>query len=150
MTEVLKAEGVTKKFGRIVALQDAGLTIDAGERVGLIGPNGAGKTTFFNCLLGLLRSDGGRVQLDGEDISRLPVHERARLGIGRTFQRIELFPESTVRDHLFVADRVHSGRVGSGRTWSGWVALGPTSSSAAKRCCGCCSSSTSPTSRSSR
>ena len=131
MTEVLKVEGITKKFGRIVALQDAGLTIEAGERVGLIGPNGAGKTTFFNCMLGVLRSDGGRVELAGEDISRLPVHERARRGIGRTFQRIELFPESTVRDHLFVAERVHGRK---GRLWKDLVGLGRPRAEEIERC----------------
>ncbi len=131
MSAVLKVEGITKKFGRIVALQDAGLTIEAGERVGLIGPNGAGKTTFFNCMLGVLRTDAGRVELDGEDISGLPVHERARRGIGRTFQRIELFPESTVRDHLFVAERVHGRK---GRLWKDLVGLGRPRAEEVARC----------------
>ncbi len=121
MTTVLRVEEATKQFGRIVALQDASIDVESGERVGLIGPNGAGKTTFFNCMLGVLRMDSGRVELEGEDITRLPVHERARRGIGRTFQRIELFPDSTVRDHLFVAERVHSRR---GRLWKDLVGLG--------------------------
>ena len=73
--------------------------------MGLIGPNGAGKTTLFNCILGVLPPEEGTVELDGVDVSGLPVHERARRGIGRTFQRIELFPDCTVRDHLVVADR---------------------------------------------
>ena len=85
---------MTKRFAGIVALDGVDIDVDEGERVGLIGPNGAGKTTFFNCVLGVLRTDGGTVELAGEDVTRLPVHERARLGIGRTFQRIELFPDT--------------------------------------------------------
>ena len=97
MTTVLRARDVTKRFAGIVALDHVDIEVEEGERVGLIGPNGAGKTTFFNCLLGLLRMDGGTVELDGKDVTRLPVHLRARLGIGRTFKRIEIFPDSTVR-----------------------------------------------------
>ena len=104
-----RTRGVRKKFSGIIALDHVDIDVDEGERVGLIGPNGAGKTTFFNCILGVLRTDGGVVQLDGDDISGLRVHERARLGIGRTFQRIELFPDSTVRDHLVIAERVRRG-----------------------------------------
>jgi branched-chain amino acid transport system ATP-binding protein len=118
---VLEAVGVSKRFAGIVALDDVSLQVDAGERVGLIGPNGAGKTTFFNCVLGLLRPDRGRVRLEGRDISGLPVHARARLGIGRTFQRIELFTESTVREHLLIAERT---RRGDGRLWKDLVGRG--------------------------
>jgi branched-chain amino acid transport system ATP-binding protein len=100
---------VRRSFAGIVALDDVSLTVGDGERVGLIGPNGAGKTTLFNCLLGVLRPDAGQVRLAGEDISRLPVHQRARRGIGRSFQRIELFPDSTVREHLLVAERARRG-----------------------------------------
>jgi len=103
---ILRARGVTKRFSGILALDAVDIDVAEGERVGLIGPNGAGKTTFFNCVLGVVRSDGGTVELRGEDISRRPVHERALRGIGRTFQRLELFPEITVREHLLVADRV--------------------------------------------
>ena len=120
MTAVLDAQGVTKAFAGIVALDDVTLEVGPGERVGLIGPNGAGKTTFFNCVLGVLRPEQGRVLLGGRDIGGLPVHQRARLGIGRTFQRIELFAESTVREHLLIAERT---RRGDGRLWKdllGW------------------------------
>jgi branched-chain amino acid transport system ATP-binding protein len=106
VTAILSTHGITKKFAGILALDEIDIEVEPGERVGLIGPNGAGKTTFFNCILGILRTDGGVVQFDGDDISGLRVHERARLGIGRTFQRIELFPDATVRDHLVIADRV--------------------------------------------
>jgi branched-chain amino acid transport system ATP-binding protein len=120
-TAVLEAQGITRSFAGIVALDDVSLRVEMGERVGLIGPNGAGKTTFFNCVLGVLRPDRGTVLLDGDDVSRLPVHARARRGIGRSFQRIELFPESTVRDHLLIAERT---RRGNGRLWRDLVGLG--------------------------
>ena len=109
-TPVLKAEGIRMQFAGIVALNDVHVDVAPGERVGLIGPNGAGKTTFFNCLLGVVRPTAGTVELDGEDVTSLPVHERSRRGIGRTFQRIELFPGASVREHLLVADRMANGR----------------------------------------
>jgi branched-chain amino acid transport system ATP-binding protein len=131
MTAVLKAHSITKKFSGIVALDGVGIEIDDGERVGLIGPNGAGKTTFFNCVLGVLRADGGTVELAGEDVTRLAVQERARRGIGRTFQRIELFSGATVRDHLFIAERV---RQGHGRLWKDLFGLGRPRSDELARC----------------
>jgi branched-chain amino acid transport system ATP-binding protein len=121
VTTVLSVRGLTKRFAGIVALDDVSIDIDEGERVGLIGPNGAGKTTFFNCMLGMLPIDGGTVELAGRDVTGLSVSKRARLGIGRTFQRIELFPDSTVRDHLFIAERV---RRGDGRLWKDVIGLG--------------------------
>jgi branched-chain amino acid transport system ATP-binding protein len=115
---------VCKRFSGITALQDVTLTVEPGEPVGLIGPNGAGKTTFFNCLLGLLRADNGRVMFNGRDITRMPVYKRARRGFGRTFQRVELFTGMTVRDHLLVAERA---RLGTGRLWKDLLNLaGPT------------------------
>ena len=105
MTALLSTRGIRKNFAGIVALESVDIDVEPGERVGLIGPNGAGKTTFFNCILGVIGIDAGRVEFDGVDVSGKRVHERARLGIGRTFQRIELFPDSTVRDHLVIADR---------------------------------------------
>jgi branched-chain amino acid transport system ATP-binding protein len=121
VSTVLKVRDCKKKFAGIVALEGVSMEVGEHERIGLIGPNGAGKTTFFNCLLGVLRMDGGSVELAGEDITRLPVHTRSRRGLGRTFQRIELFPDSTVRDHLLVAERV---RRGNGRLWKDIVGLG--------------------------
>jgi branched-chain amino acid transport system ATP-binding protein len=103
---LLSTRGVSKTFAGIAALSRVDLDVEPGERVGLIGPNGAGKTTLFNCILGVIAPSSGVVMFDGADISALKIHERATQGIGRTFQRIELFPDSTVRDHLVVADRV--------------------------------------------
>jgi branched-chain amino acid transport system ATP-binding protein len=112
--ELLEAHGITKHFSGIVALNGVDLDVDYGEMVGLIGPNGAGKTTLFNCMLGMLRPDSGTVHFDGRDISALPVYRRARAGIGRTFQRLELFSGTTVRDHFLVTERR---RNGSGHLW---------------------------------
>jgi branched-chain amino acid transport system ATP-binding protein len=111
---LLSARGITKRFAGISALDQIDLDVAPGEMVGLIGPNGAGKTTFFNCLLGMLRPEGGTVRFDGRDITRLPVHRRARLGFGRTFQRLELFSGMTVREHFLVTERA---RRGTGRLW---------------------------------
>jgi branched-chain amino acid transport system ATP-binding protein len=121
---LLVSSGVCKRFSGITALDDVSVTVEPGEPVGLIGPNGAGKTTFFNCLLGILRPERGRVSFNGRDITRMPVYKRARLGFGRTFQRVELFTGMTVRDHLLVAER---SRLGTGRLWKDMLNLaGPT------------------------
>jgi branched-chain amino acid transport system ATP-binding protein len=112
VTATLATIGVSKRFAGVMSLGGVSIQVQPGERVGLIGPNGAGKTTLFNCILGVVPSDGGEVLLHGEDITSLPVHQRARRGIGRTFQRIELFANSTVRDHLVIAQRVNSGERG--------------------------------------
>jgi branched-chain amino acid transport system ATP-binding protein len=85
-----------------------------GEAVGLVGPNGAGKTTLFNCLYGQLRPNSGTVSFDGHVLDDMPAHMRARLGIRRTFQRVEVFPELTARDHMIVAERA---RRGDGALW---------------------------------
>jgi branched-chain amino acid transport system ATP-binding protein len=118
---LLEASGVTKTFSGITALDDVALDVDEREMVGLIGPNGAGKTTFFNCLLGMLRPDRGRIHFDGKDLTRIPTHRRARLGIGRTFQRIELFAGMTAREHLLVAERA---RRGDGALWKDVLGMG--------------------------
>jgi branched-chain amino acid transport system ATP-binding protein len=111
---LLDARGMTKRFAGIMALEDVSLSVEPGEAVALIGPNGAGKTTLFNCLLGMLRPDSGSVVFDGRDITRAPVHRRARLGLGRTFQRIELFSGMSVRDHLQIGAWA---QLGAGRLW---------------------------------
>jgi branched-chain amino acid transport system ATP-binding protein len=110
----LAVEGVSKAFGGIVAVRDVTFGVAAGESVGLIGPNGAGKTTLFDCIGGQLRPDRGTVALGGHDLGRRPPYRRARMGLGRTYQRIEVFGDLTVRDHLVVAERA---RRGDGRLW---------------------------------
>jgi branched-chain amino acid transport system ATP-binding protein len=127
---LLEAERITKRFAGITALDDVSITVQPSEAVGLIGPNGAGKTTFFNCLLGMLRSDDGRVVFNGQDITRMPIYRRARLGFGRTFQRVELFTGMTVREHLIVAERA---RHGAGRLWKDVLNLADPTSDERKR-----------------
>jgi branched-chain amino acid transport system ATP-binding protein len=112
---LLRADAVSKRFAGIVALTDVSLHVDPGEFIAVIGPNGAGKSTLFNCLSGVLRPDHGRVTFDGRPLDRMRPSRRARLGIARTFQRIELFGGMTVRDHMLVADRARTGR---GGLWS--------------------------------
>jgi ABC-type branched-subunit amino acid transport system ATPase component len=104
---LLAAEGVTVRFG---ALDSVSLTGPHGATVGLVGPNGAGKTTLFGVLSGLLRPKTGRVTMNGIDITRRSPQARARLGLARTFQRMEIFTELTVREHLVLAQRVREGR----------------------------------------
>jgi branched-chain amino acid transport system ATP-binding protein len=100
---VLRAEGVTKRFGGFVALENVALHVAAGERLGLIGPNGSGKTTLINCISGALTSDGGRIEFEGRDITRLPPHRRARLGVARTFQIAKPFRSMSVLENLRVS-----------------------------------------------
>jgi branched-chain amino acid transport system ATP-binding protein len=105
VTARLEARGVTVRFGGLVALDRFGLVVPAGAIVGLIGPNGAGKTTSFGVMSGLLRPREGTVLIDGVDVTRASPQRRARRGLARTFQRLELFSELTVREHLVVAYR---------------------------------------------
>jgi len=102
MRPVLRATGISVSFGGVQAVVDVDLEVDSGRLVGLIGPNGAGKTTFIDAISGFVRSRG-RVELDGRDLTGLAPHERARLGLARTWQSIELFDDLTVRENLQVA-----------------------------------------------
>ena len=131
MNGLLNAVGITKSFSGIRALDDVTLQVDEGERVGLIGPNGAGKTTLFNCILGNLRPDTGSVSLNGVDLGSMPVHRRARMGMGRTFQKIELFGDTTVAEHLLIAERV---RRGDGALWKDLLGRGRPTPDEIRRC----------------
>ncbi|MET0485727.1 MAG: ABC transporter ATP-binding protein [Candidatus Rokuibacteriota bacterium] len=102
---MLAAVGISQRFGGLAALTNVSVDVSAGEIVGLIGPNGAGKTTLFNTISGLLPPTEGRVRLDGRDVTGLPAHRIARLGIGRTFQSPRLFPYLTIFQHALLAAR---------------------------------------------
>jgi branched-chain amino acid transport system ATP-binding protein len=99
---LLRVANLTKRFGGFVALNDVSLDIAEGERLGVIGPNGAGKSTLVNCISGLLRPDGGRVHFAGGDVTGLPAHARARLGIARSFQLPRPFRTMTLEQNLAI------------------------------------------------
>jgi branched-chain amino acid transport system ATP-binding protein len=104
---VLKIEGVSVRFGGIDAVSDVGFVADAGQITGVIGPNGAGKTTTFNVITGLQAPTRGRVIIAGQDVSKLPPYKRARLGVARTFQRLEVFGSLTVYENVLAAAEFH-------------------------------------------
>jgi branched-chain amino acid transport system ATP-binding protein len=107
---IVEATAVTVRFGGLVALDRVSLSVPAASIVGLIGPNGAGKSTFFGVLSGLIRPREGTVRIDGVDVTKSSPQARARRGLARTFQRLELFQELSVRDHLVVAYRARHRR----------------------------------------
>lgn len=106
-TALLQVEHLTLRFGGVAALLDVSLQVHAGELVSVIGPNGAGKTSLFNCICGLYRPQGGRVLLDGRDVTRLSPDAIARMGVARTFQNLELFRGMTVLDNLLLGCHRH-------------------------------------------
>ena len=105
---LLKIEGITKRFGGLVALNEVGLTINKGEIYGRIGPNGAGKTTLFNVLTGLYQPDEGTFTFNGRDLFRKKPHIVVEAGIARTFQNIRLFGEMTALENVMVGRHVRT------------------------------------------
>jgi branched-chain amino acid transport system ATP-binding protein len=107
---MLSLERLVRTFGGLTAVHDVSLRVGAGERRAIIGPNGAGKTTLFNLISGELPVSAGTIRLDGRDVTRLPVHARANLGLGRTFQRNNLFFNLSVLENVRLAVR-HEQRI---------------------------------------
>jgi branched-chain amino acid transport system ATP-binding protein len=103
---LLQVEDVGVSFGGIHALQGVDLEVDPGYVTGLIGPNGAGKTTLFNVITGLQEPTRGRIVIDGKDVTSTGTHMRARMGVGRTFQRLEVFGSLTARENILVAAEI--------------------------------------------
>ena len=104
---LLRVEGVSVRFGGIVALDNVSFDVARGEIRGLIGPNGAGKSTLFNCLSRLYQCNSGGIRFDGKVLSELPRHRVAGVGVGRTFQNLALFRTMTVRDNVLVGTHAH-------------------------------------------
>ena len=105
---MLSAQGLQKSFRSRQVVQDFGFEIRQGEVVGLLGPNGAGKTTCFYMVVGLIEPDGGRITLDGEDITGLPMHQRARKGIGYLPQEASVFRRLSVADNIMAVLELRS------------------------------------------
>ena len=120
---VLDVIDISIRFGGLQALSDVAIQVNEYEIVGLIGPNGAGKTTAFNCITGFYAPNSGRVEFMGEDVSELPVHERARIGMGRTFQQVGLVKGVSVLENLVTAQHAKiqysaaGGIVGAPASW---------------------------------
>jgi branched-chain amino acid transport system ATP-binding protein len=106
---VLEVRGLTKSFGGFVAVSGVSFSVPRGAIAAIIGPNGAGKTTLFNLITGHLRPDGGRVTLSGRDVTDIAPHDLCRLGVGRSFQRTNIFPRLTVSQNIQAAFISHRG-----------------------------------------
>ena len=107
--EVLKVTDLKKSYGAILAVRGVSFEVMPGEIFGVIGPNGSGKTTLFNSMLGQITPDQGKIELKGQDVTKLGPLELNQLGVGRTFQTLQVFAKMTVRDNLIVAAQEHQG-----------------------------------------
>jgi branched-chain amino acid transport system ATP-binding protein len=106
---VLEVRDLKKTFGGIVAVDGVSFNVREGEILGIIGPNGSGKSTLFNCILGQLQPSGGDVRLDGRAVTGMRPCDLNRLGVSRTFQLLQVFPQLTVRENLILAGQEHKG-----------------------------------------
>jgi branched-chain amino acid transport system ATP-binding protein len=114
---LLEVQGLTRRFGGLVAVNDVSLSVETGEIRGLIGPNGAGKTTLFNLVSGTIPPSSGTVHFDGRDITRVPMHTLVRRGLVRTFQHAQLFPTFSVLKNVLTGLYVHA----HSGFWSGLI-----------------------------
>ena len=103
----LEVKNLTLQFGGITALDNIGLKVNTGELLAIIGPNGAGKTSLLNCITGYYKAQDGQIFFNGQEITHLSTHHLTKLGIGRTYQNIELFPGMTVLSNMLLARHVH-------------------------------------------
>ena len=106
---ILSIRNITKSFGGIKAVRGVSFDVHKGEILGLIGPNGSGKSTLFNCILGQLQPDEGSVEVKGVPVTGMRASKLNRLGVGRTFQQLSVFPQMTVLDNIIVAGQEHKG-----------------------------------------
>ena len=113
MNTVLEVRDLKKAFGGIHAVDGVSFDVNEGEILGIIGPNGSGKSTLFNCILGQLRPTSGEVSLDGRPVTGMRPCDLNRLGVSRTFQLLQVFPELTVRENLILAGQEHRGSMWS-------------------------------------
>jgi branched-chain amino acid transport system ATP-binding protein len=113
MAAVLEVRDLSKAFGGIRAVDGVSFAVHEGEILGLIGPNGSGKSTLFNCILGQLAPSSGEVRVDGRPITGMRPCDLNRLGIGRTFQLLQVFPQLSVRENLLLAGQEHEGSMWS-------------------------------------
>ncbi len=109
MTVVMEVRNIKKQFGGIVAVDDVSFDVRQGEILGIIGPNGSGKSTLFNCILGQLRPNGGEVHVEGKRVTGIRPCDLNKLGVSRTFQLLQVFPQLTVRENLILAGQEHKG-----------------------------------------
>ncbi|MGA8000350.1 MAG: ATP-binding cassette domain-containing protein, partial [Pseudolabrys sp.] len=109
MTAVLEVSNLRKTFGGIVAVDGVSFEVRAGEILGIIGPNGSGKSTLFNCVLGQLQPSAGEVRIDDKLTTGMRPCDLNRLGVSRTFQLLQVFPQLSVRDNLILAGQEHQG-----------------------------------------
>jgi branched-chain amino acid transport system ATP-binding protein len=109
MTAVLQVTNLRKTFGGITAVNDVSFDVHEAEILGIIGPNGSGKSTLFNCVLGQLLPNGGEVRVDGKPTTGMRPCDVNRLGVSRTFQLLQVFPQLSVRDNLILAGQEHQG-----------------------------------------
>ncbi len=102
MQPILRLDGVSKRFGGVVAADNVSFSVVPGEVHGLIGPNGAGKSTMMNLISGIYQPDAGKVFIDEKDVTNMPAHDRARMGLGRTFQTPRFLQRSNIKDNLLL------------------------------------------------
>src|SRR5262249_197657 len=125
MSAVLQVSNLRKSFGGITAVNDVSFEVEEGETLGIIGPNGSGKSTLFNCVLGQLLPTSGEVRIEGKPVTGMRPCDLNQLGVSRTFQMLQVFPQLSVRDNLVLAGQEHRGSMLSRLFGRGDAGLGP-------------------------